>query len=390
MINSFIFAATLKIIFGSGKLTMLPKLTESYGNSVLVVTGKSSFIQSDHWKELLQQFESAKLKWEHFIVAKEPTPELIDTCVSKFQDRAIDVVIAIGGGSVIDAGKAISAMFKQEGSIRDYLEGVGRFEPSGDKVPFIAVPTTSGTGAEATKNAVISEVGAQGFKKSLRHDRYVPNIALLDPELTLNCPRVITAQSGMDAFTQLLESYVSTNANPMTDSLAVEGIRMIRDGLKQAVMDGTYLQAREKMAYASLISGITLANAGLGTIHGFASSIGGFFDIPHGLVCARMMEPVNRLTISKLKSQDPDGIGLLKYARIGKLFSKDKNKPDGSYIELLLDVIEQWTEDFELRKFAEFGVTPSDFSKIISATGNKYNPVKLDEGEMEEALKLTV
>jgi alcohol dehydrogenase class IV len=390
MVNTFNFAATPKIIFGSGRLNILPELISHYGKSVLLVTGKSSFIQSDHWERLLQQFESTKIKWVNFIIEREPTPELIDVCVAKFEGQEIDAVMAIGGGSVIDAGKAISAMFKLEGSVLDYLEGVGTRQPSGDKLPFIAVPTTSGTGAEATKNAVISEIGEQGFKKSIRHDKYVPDIALVDPELILNCPKVITAQSGMDAFTQLLESYVSTNANSMTDSLAVEGIRKIRDGLEIAVINGSDLQARERMAYASMISGITLANAGLGTVHGFASSIGGFFDIPHGLVCARMMGPVNRLTVDKLKSQDPDGIGLLKYARIGKLFSKDKNKSDENYIELLLDIIDQWTDEFGLRKLAEFGVEESDFSKIISATGNKYNPIALEEQELEEVLKLSL
>lgn len=388
MVVPFNFAATPKIVFGSGKLKMAPRIIESYGNAVLLLTGKSSFIQSEYWDKLLLQFETAKIHWKHFIIDREPTPAMIDDCVSLFKGQAIDVVLAVGGGSVIDAGKAISAMFRQEGSVRNYLEGVGTLQPSGAKLPFIAVPTTSGTGAEATKNAVISEVGAQGFKKSIRHDKYVPDIALVDPELTLNCSLTITAQSGMDAFTQLLESYVSTNANPMTDSLAVEGIRMVRDGLATVVKDGSNLPAREKMAYASMISGITLANAGLGTIHGFASSIGGVFDIPHGLVCARMMGPVNRLTVDKLKSLDPDGIGLRKYARIGKLFSKEKNKPDEGYIDLLLDVIEQWTEDFGLRRLTEFGVKENDFSKIISATGNKNNPIALDAGELEAALKM--
>lgn len=390
MVKPFNFAATPKIIFGSGNINTLPALIKGFGNKVLLITGKSSFVQSDGWEKLLNRLEQAKINWGHFVIAKEPTPELIDACVAKYQDHEIDVVIAIGGGSVIDAGKAISAMFRQEGSVRDYLEGVGTLIPSGDKLPFIAVPTTSGTGAEATKNAVISEIGSQGYKKSLRHDKYVPDIALLDPELTLNCPKIITAQSGMDAFTQLLEAYVSTNSNPMTDALAVEGIRMVRDGLEIAVMDGSNLPARKKMVYASLMSGITLANAGLGTVHGFASSIGGFFDIPHGLVCARMMGPVNRLTVDKLRSQDPDGISLRKYARIGKLFSKDKNQQDASHIHLLLSVIEQWTEDFGLKKLSEFGVQESDFSKIISATGNKNNPIALDVGELEEALKMSV
>ncbi|MCK5467022.1 MAG: iron-containing alcohol dehydrogenase, partial [Cyclobacteriaceae bacterium] len=154
-------------------------------------------------------------------------------------------------------------------------------------------------------------------------------------------------------------------------------------------MDGSNLHAREKMAYASLVSGITLANAGLGTVHGFASSIGGFFDVPHGLVCARMMGPVNRLTVEKLRLKEPGRQGLYKYARIGKLFSKDKNSSDEVYIDLLLDIIDQWTEEFELRKLSEFGIKENDFSKISSATGNKYNPIPLEEEELKEALKMS-
>ncbi len=386
MVNKFSFAPTPYIHFGSGKIKLLPKLVEDFGSKVLLVTGKKSFIQSDHWDQLLLQFESAKIHWSHFIIDKEPTPAIIDHCNEENKNDQPDVVIAIGGGSVMDAGKAIAAMLCHDGSVKDYLEGVGTKHPSGMKVPFIAVPTTSGTGSEATKNAVISEVGQNGFKKSLRHDRYVPDLAVVDPELTIGCPADITAQSGMDAFTQLLESYVSTNANPMTDALAVDGIRKIRDGLETAVKQADHLEAREMMSYASMISGVTLANAGLGTVHGFASSIGGFFNVPHGLVCARMMKPVNDLTIEKLRKDSPEGPGLFKYARIGKLFSEDKNRSDEAYIDILLEVIAKYTEQFNLPGFSQYGMKKSDFPKIVEATGNKYNPVTLDNAELEEAL----
>ncbi len=386
MVGNFNFAPTPKIIFGTGKLQSLPQVLASFGDSILLVTGKSSFLLSENWDQLKSTFAKSSINWKHIIIDREPTPQLIDDGVAKIKQQNIDVVVAIGGGSVIDAGKALSAMLKETNSIKHYLEGIGDKQLSGRKIPFIAIPTTSGTGAEATKNAVISEVGDNGFKKSLRHDNYVPNVALVDPLLTLSCPKSITAQSGMDAFTQLLESYVSTNSNAMTDALAVEGIRMIRDGLHTAVFDGSKIEGREKMSYSALISGITLANAGLGTVHGFASSIGGFYDIPHGLICARIMGPVNRVTVNKLKLHDRGGIGLRKYARIGKLFSKDKNKPDEYFIDILLDQIEQWTEEFNLRKLSEFGLSQSDYSKIISITGNKNNPVELDEGELMEVL----
>ena len=387
MVTNFKITATPNIIFGSGKLKNLPSIIESYGNSVLLITGKNSFLQSDHWDKLLLQFESAKIHWRHLIIDREPTPTMIDDCIVQFKNQQIDVVVAVGGGSVMDGGKAISAMLCQEGSVADYLEGVGTRQPTGEKIPFIAVPTTAGTGSETTKNAVISEIGSSGFKRSIRHDNYVPDIALIDPELTLNCPTSITAQSGMDAFTQLLESYLSTNANPLTDALAVDGIRKVRDALVVAVNNGTDLNAREQMAYASMLSGITLANAGLGTIHGFASSIGGFFAIPHGLICARLMEPVNRITVEKLRKKELGSPALLKYARIGKLFSKDKNTSDAYYIDLLLGIIQQWTEGFEIKGLSEFDVEENDFEKIIAKTSNKNNPIELNHVELYEALK---
>ncbi len=387
MVNTFNIAATPKIYFGSGKIKLLPKLIEPYGRSVLLITGSRSFIGSEFWEKLLIGFENSNISWKYFAIDREPTPVMIDQCVSGISRKRINCVVAIGGGSVIDAGKAISAMLMEKGSIVNYLEGVGNKQPSGKKIPFIAIPTTSGTGSETTKNAVISEIGENGFKKSLRHDNYVPDIAIVDPKLTVSCPKEITSQGGMDAFTQLLESYVSTNSNPMTDSLVVEGIRMIRNGLRAVVADGSNLPAREKMAYASMVSGITLASAGLGTIHGFASSIGGFFDIPHGLICARLMGPVNNLTVKKLMTENPGGTGFLKYARIGKLFSRDKNNSDAYYVETLLEVIESYTEEFKLRKLSDFGIGESDFKKIIDATRNKYNPVDLDSAELEYALK---
>lgn len=386
MVNKFNIVSTPRIEFGSGKLKLLPKILETYGPTVVLITGKQSFIQSDHWDSLLLQFESAKIHWQHHIIENEPTPEMIDSIVANLRGHAFDAVVAVGGGSVMDAGKAVSAMLTINGSVQDYLEGVGTKLVSGEKIPFIAVPTTSGTGSEATKNAVISKIGSNGFKKSLRHDNYVPDLALVDPELTLNCPGNVTAQSGMDAFTQLLESYLSTNANPMTDALAVDGIRKIRDNLEVVVQEGDNLFAREQMAYASLLSGITLANAGLGTVHGFASSIGGFFDIPHGLICARMMEPVNRLTINRLKKGSRDNLGLNKYARIGKLFSKDKNKKDEHYVEILMEVIQNWTEKFDLKRLGDYGMLENDFDRIVYATGNKYNPVPLSQDELSEAL----
>src|SRR5690606_22395692 len=223
---------------------------------------------SDHGQKLWQRLHDETIEFRQYSVATEPTPSIVDAAVNEFGDFSPEVVVAIGGGSVLDAGKAISAMLPLKAGVREYLEGVGSRTHPGDKVPFIAVPTTSGTGSEATKNAVLSEVGERGFKRSLRHDRFVSDVAIVDPVLAVTCPKTVTATSGMDAFTQLLESYLSTAANPITDALALEGLRHVSRSLPLAVHDPGNLSARCGMALASYLSGITLANAGLGLVHG--------------------------------------------------------------------------------------------------------------------------
>ena len=229
------------------------------------------------------------------------SPGLIDSVVRESSDKKYDLVVAIGGGSVIDAGKAISAMMYKTDSLTDFLEVVGHKEHPGTKLPFIAVPTTSGTGSEATKNSVISEVGKEGFKRSLRHDNIVPDIALVDPELTLSCSPEITAASGMDCFTQLTEAYISDKSNQYTDALAIEGLRSVKASLVKSYIDGGDIEARTGMSFAALTSGICLANAGLGVVHGFASSVGGMYNIPHGLVCGTLMAVSNKINVRELE-----------------------------------------------------------------------------------------
>ena len=294
MIPTFTFARTPRISFGAGTKSEIPGLAESIGKRILLVTGGKSFPASNHWTALAAAFQERSLDWYHISVKGEPSPELVDSAVSEYRPKNIKTVVAIGGGSVIDAGKAISAMLTHTGSVFDYLEGVGTGKKhDGRKVPFIAVPTTAGTGSEATKNAVLSRVGPQGFKKSLRHDNFVPDHAVVDPELSLSCPADITASCGMDAFTQLLESYVSLKSTPLTDSLALSGMEQVSGHLIPVCTTGaSALPNRTAMAYGALLSGITLANAGLGIVHGLAATIGGLYTIPHGVICGVLAEQV--------------------------------------------------------------------------------------------------
>jgi alcohol dehydrogenase class IV len=388
---NFSFARIPHILFGQGKINGLTKIIEKYGHNVLLVTGRSSLMHSAHWPEITGQFSKANIRWNHFIVAGEPTPDLIDGSVMGGQFMEPDVVVAIGGGSVLDAGKAISAMWKKQDSIRHYLEGVGDGRPhDGSKIPFIAVPTTAGTGSEATKNAVISEVGPDGFKRSLRHDNFVPEYALIDPELTLNCPQEITAWSGMDAFTQLLESYLSVQASPMTDALALSGIKKIAESLEKAVSDPGDPEARTGMAYAALCSGITLANAGLGVVHGFASSIGGRFQIPHGLICGTLMGVANEYTLNSQLKQDACSPVIQKYASVGRIFHNTSNKDDIFYAEFIINKIHDMTEKFSVPRLGKFGFKNSEINPVAQATSCKNNPVKHDTLELAGMLERRV
>ena len=384
----FEFALNTKLYFGAGKFKVLPKLINRFGQNLLLVSGGQSFKKTTQYKWLLNALKNSSTRIYRSTILSEPSPNQIDEIVQMHKEKDIQVVIAIGGGSVIDAGKAVSAMLTQKTSVSDFLEDVGTQTHDGKKIAFIAVPTTAGTGSEATKNAVLSQIGEKGFKKSLRHENFVPDIAVVDPELTLSCPRQITAACGMDALTQLIESYVSIKSSPVTDSLALGGLRIMGDAvLKSALMDPNDLDARTRICYGSYISGLTLANAGLGLVHGFASVIGGAFDIPHGVVCGTLLAQVTQKNIETLILLDPESDSLLKYARVGKLLGKTKNNDPIKNARILSDLLMEWTRLLEIPQLGQFSVTRNDFNKIISATAQKNNPVKLTGEQLKDILK---
>jgi alcohol dehydrogenase class IV len=385
---SFNQATVPQILFGTGKIQNLGKEILRFGKQAIIVTRSRPFPETAIETQLFDKLSESGISVHLVSISNEPSLSLIDELCDNFRDKKIDVVVGIGGGSVLDTGKAISAMLKVECSVKDFLEVVGTKSHPGFKIPYIAIPTTSGTGSEATANAVLSEIGENGFKKSLRHPNLVPNLAIVDPELTLSCPKALTAVTGLDAFTQLLESYLSTKASPYTDAIAFEGLKHINAGLIRAYQDGTDIEARAAMAFASMASGITLANAGLGTVHGFASAIGAYFTIPHGVVCGTLMAACNKFTVNKLRKEDPTNMALLKYSEIGKLFSKYTNKTREFNIDFLIETLAELTDYLSIPKLSNYGIQESDFAKIISQTENKNNPIALSNNEMEGILKL--
>ena len=390
MIDSFQFSSLPEINFGIGKRNELAAAVNSWGNRVLLLTGSSSIHNSGHGDEIISGLKAANLELEHEIIAHEPSPFLIDQIAEKYRHSGIEVVVAVGGGSVMDAGKAVSAMIPVEESIREYLEGVGEKKHPGHKIPFIAMPTTSGTGSEMTKNAVISEIGEEGFKKSLRHDNFIPELAIIDPEMMLSCPAKLTAASGMDAFSQLLESYLSSRANAMTDALALQGLKQIKKYLLRAFLEGEEnIEARSGMALAALFSGITLAHAGLGLVHGFASPLGGFYHIPHGVACGSMMAPVFAKTIDNLLDHPdhPDHPAIKKLIIASKVFADFKYKQDMEYLQAFKERLIHFSTLLEVPLLSDYGLKEEGVQKVVEHTSHKFHPVKLTDEQMADALK---
>ncbi len=390
MIDSFQFSSLPEIIFGAGKRHELAAAVKSRGKRVLLLTGSSSIHNSGHGDEIISGLKAANLELKHEVIAHEPSPQQIDQIVEKYRSAGTEVVVAVGGGSVMDAGKAISAMIPVEGGVREYLEGVGEKKHPGNKIPFIAMPTTSGTGSEMTKNAVISEVGEEGFKKSLRHDNFIPELAIIDPEMMLSCPSKLTAASGMDAFSQLLESYLSTRANAMTDALALQGLKQIKKYLLRAFLEGDQnLEARSGMALAAMFSGITLAHAGLGLVHGFASPLGAFYHIPHGVACGSLMAPVFAATIDNLQEQN-DHPAMKKLIIVSKVFADFKYKQDMEYLQSFKEKLIHISSLLEIPFLSEYGLKEEGVQKIVEHTSHKFHPVTLTKVQMADALKIRI
>ncbi|MGC8765361.1 MAG: iron-containing alcohol dehydrogenase [Brevinematia bacterium] len=379
---SFNFLANPKLYFGKEKIFLLPKILRELGKNILLIT-TNSFTKSSIYTRLLEDFRKEKLKVSEFINYSEPSVENVDLIVKEFSKENINVVVSIGGGSPIDLGKAVSAMLPLKESVATYLEGVGNKKHPGIKVPFIAVPTTAGTGAEATKNAVISKVGTNGFKRSLRNDNFMPDIAIVDPELTKSCPLEVAFACGMDALTQLIESYVSTTSNVYTDALCEKAFSLFGYSFERLLKNNADENDLANLSFSAYISGITLTNAGLGAVHGFASVIGGYYPLPHGVVCAKLLPFVTEQTIEKLKSQNENSLFLKKYLVIANLLT-GKNKTDPTS---LVEYLKNLNSKVRLKNFSEYGINFKEYEKIASETSSKNNPITLTKEDLIEILE---
>lgn len=386
--NPFSIARLPRIEFGSGTLRKLPDIAAGFGRHLLIVTGAKSFLESAHAPPLFDALKQRGCTWEIIKVTGEPSPAFIDATVAHMRRQVIDAVIGIGGGSALDAAKAIAGLLKPGNSVLDHLEGVGPELPyRGPATPFIAVPTTAGTGSEATKNAVLSLEGR--FKKSFRDDQLVAEWALVDPDLLSTCPPHLIAADGMDAFTQLLESFVSTRANPMTDALARSGIMAVKDSLLSLHAEQSP-EAREKMAYASLLSGICLAQTGLGSVHGLAAPLGAFFPIPHGVACGTLVATATAVNIAALQARLPDSPALPKYAEIGRRFAMQKGLNGDDARAFLVDTLRQWERTLELPRLSACRIARTDFARIVAdsrGSSMKTNPVVLTDAEITHILE---
>ena len=380
------FSTANRIIFGAGELSSLGKIISGqYGKRVLIIKGK----QYPDPGALFEICEDAKVEWNYFNVEQEPNIEIINRAVELGREEKCEFVIGFGGGSVIDTGKAAAALLNNRGSLLDYLEVVGEGKPlRNPSKPYIAIPTTAGTGSEVTRNAVISVPDKQA-KVSMRNAYLLPEIAIVDPELTYGVPKTITAVTGMDAFTQVIEPYVSKYSNPIVDMFCKDAIPKGASYLMRAWEDGNDHEARENIAWVSLMGGIALANAKLGAVHGLAGPIGGMFHVPHGSICAALLPSVMLVNAEALASRGNDPEKLSRFEEISRWVTGREN---ASIIEGI-EWIGSLCKSMKIPQLSELGIKKEDFPAIIAkskkSSSMKGNPIQLTEQETENILELS-
>lgn len=379
---TFEFATAGRVVFGWGVFNQVPELARPFGSTALVVLGR----EGRRGDELAERLAAAGTRSVPFRVDGEPRVATVESAVRLARAEGCDLVIGVGGGSVIDAAKAAAGMATQAGGVLEHLEVVGEGKPLvADPLPFIAVPTTAGTGAEVTRNAVL-DVPERRVKVSLRSPALLPRVAVVDPELTLSMPPRVTAYTGMDALTQLIEPFAGNASNPIVDGLCREGIARAARSLRTAFRDGSDRAAREDMATASLLGGLALANARLGAVHGFAGVLGGTYGLPHGAICARLLPFVMTANIAALEARSADEPALVRYRAVARIVT-------GQPAATAMDGV-QWVarlcDDLEIPPLA-IDHSPAALDAVVAgarrASSMKGNPVELTDDVLRQILR---
>jgi len=383
VVMRFEFATAGRIIFGPGTSREIAPLAEKMGKRAFVITGRTT----ERAESLLEQLNKHEIEYVTFNVTSEPTATMAKKAIESARRGKSDIVIGIGGGSVLDTGKVVAAMLTNAGELDDYLEVVGLGRKITQRpATYIAIATTAGTGAEVTRNAVLA-VPEHKVKVSMRSPMMLPCLSVVDPELTYSMPPAVTASTGLDALTQLMEAFVSNKANPMTDSICREGLKRAGRSLLKAYKNGGDKNAREDMALASLFSGLALANAGLGAVHGFAGPLGGMICAPHGVICARLLPVVMQANVEALQSRADTSPALGRYDEIAQLLTGNVKAKAEDGLKWVQDICHK----LKVPPLAEFGLKEQDFpaavAKAQKSSSMKGNPIALTQDELLAILK---
>jgi alcohol dehydrogenase class IV len=383
---NFEFATATRIIFGAGVIAQVGQGVKHIGRRALVVTGRNP----QRAEKLLAVLSASGVEAATFAVTGEPEISMVENGAAFAKQENCGLVIAIGGGSVIDAGKAIAAMMTNEGGLLDYLEIIGQGKPLANPTPpFFAIPTTAGAGTEVTRNAVLTSPEHK-LKVSLRSHFLKASAAVVDPELTNELPPALTASTGLDALTQVIEPYVCLRANPMTDGFCQDGIHRAARSLREAVFNGQNKLAREDMALTGLYGGLALANAGLGAVHGFAAPIGGMFPAPHGAVCAALLPHVMAANIRALREREPHSDALVRYQHVARMLTGNPHATADAGVEW----VQKLVADLPVAKLGAYGIRGEHVADIAAKAAKvnsmKGNPIVLTPEELADTLRLAL
>jgi alcohol dehydrogenase class IV len=378
----FEFATAGRILFGPDTFNDVEQIVLGLGKRALIVRGRNP----ERTKRLEGMLRAANIDCYSFEVHDEPVIEQIERGVNQARQLEVGVVIGFGGGSAIDSAKAIAVLATNPGSILEYLEVIGKGKPlSVPSLPCVAIPTTAGTGAEVTRNSVLASP-EERVKVSLRSPYLLPRVAVVDPKLTIELPPSVTASTGMDALTQLIEPYVCVRSNPITDGLCIEGMRRVARSLRTAFEQGEEIAAREDMALASLFGGFSLANSGLGAVHGFAAPIGGMFQAPHGAICAALLPHVMDVNIRAIRQRAAGNAVLGRYDAIGAILTGFERGTSSDGVRW----VKELCKELRIPGLRTYGVAEADVPVLVEKAANassmKANPVLLTAEELAEAL----